>query len=262
MIRIIEPDNYSEEAIEIYRRLGKVNYNHATGQDIQTKVIVIRLNHYIGSEMISAYPNLETIISPTTGFNHIDVELIKKKNIRLITLKDIPDKLSIIRSTSEHTLMMAIAINRKFGLYMHSYKYGNTPGVSMRDSLRGKELSHQNLGILGYGRIGRHVYEMSQSIWKRVKVWDINKEIMKQCNPADIERSAHELFMFADTLCICINYSEQNKGYVGKELLKNMKKGSSIVNTSRGEIIDEKEVITMLKVVIFLDMLLMSCLRN
>ena len=85
MIRIIEPDNYSEEAIEIYRRLGKVHYNHATGQDIQTKVIVIRLNHYIGSEMISAYPNLEAVISPTTGFNHVDVELIKKKNINHYT---------------------------------------------------------------------------------------------------------------------------------------------------------------------------------
>ena len=63
--------------------------------------------------------------------------------------------------------MMAIAINRKFGLYMHSYMEilrCINAGFS-----KGKELSHQNLGILGYGRIGRHVYEMSQSIWKRVK---------------------------------------------------------------------------------------------
>ena len=68
---------------------------------------------------------------------------------------------------------------------------------------------------------------MSQSIWKRVKVWDINKEIMKQCNPADIERSAHELFMFADTLCICINYSEQNR-VRGQRASKEHEKG--IVN--------------------------------
>lgn len=247
MIRIIEPEHYCEEAIKVYSSLGEVSLGHEVKLDEATKVIVIRLNYYIGSSFLESYPNLETIISPTTGVNHVDVELVRRKKIRLITLRDVADKLSIIKSTSEHTLMMAIAINRCFGLYMYNYKVGGAPKIAMRDSLRGKELSHQNLGILGFGRIGKHVYEMGNLIWKKVKVWDIDDEALNQFDTRNVAQNLQELFEFADTLCICINYTEKNIGFVGKDLLKSMKKGSCIVNTSRGEVIDEKLVIEMLK---------------
>ena len=72
---------------------------------------------------------------------------------------------------------------------------------------------------------------------------------MKQCNPADIERSAHELFMFADTLCICINYSERIR-VRGQRASKEHEKGIVNCKHEQGEIIDEKGVI-LAKVVIF-----------
>ena len=101
MIRIIEPENYSLEAIRQYEQIDAISYGMASEADFDCTTIVIRINYNINSSFLDLFPNLKYIVSPTTGLTHIDLEELDRRNITLRCLRDVPDEILDITSTSE-----------------------------------------------------------------------------------------------------------------------------------------------------------------
>ena len=115
MIRIIEPENYSLEAIRQYEQIDAISYGMASEADFDCTTIVIRINYNINSSFLDLFPNLKYIVSPTTGLTHIDLKELDRRNITLRCLRDVPDEILDITSTSEMALGLAIMINRRLG---------------------------------------------------------------------------------------------------------------------------------------------------
>lgn len=247
MIRILEHEDYSEAAISIYKSLGNVTFGYPESVDEVSRVLVVRLGHYIGNQILRKMPNLRAVVTPTTGLNHIDEEALSKQSIHLLYLGDVRDKIISITSTPEHSLLLILGINRRLGLFMNDCSSGSgIPTYSQRERYKGKELSEQTLGILGTGRVGKRLISLSRSLFKEVVAWDIDREALKDLD-VEIARDVQDLFGRSDSLCICIDYRPENVAFVSDSLMRLMPEAGCLVNTSRGEVVDEKAVLTHLR---------------
>ena len=113
------------------------------------------------------------------------------------------------------------------------------------DLLRSSELHNKNVGIIGFGRIGSNVARYAMSYKMNVFAYDPfkkikNKRITQMINYKSVLRQS-------DIVFICVNLNEKTKNMINQNWFKNLKEGSVMINTSRGEVIVEKEVIKSLK---------------
>ena len=149
---------------------------------------------------------VKAILTPSTGTNHINVSIPVYSIKNDLVLKS-------ITSTAEHNIYLMLAINRAFE--------------------KPRELSKCTLGILGYGRLGVIVDRIGENLFKKV---------LKK----DLELCDTNFFEHTDFLSINIDYNIDNIKYVNREFVSQFKKPIFIVNTSRGEVVDEKEIVELI----------------
>lgn len=243
-ILILEPTKYSQEALEIYNSLGSIYYYNCISNELQNKnqitIIICRLNYYIGPQLLSEFPNIRYVVSPTTGLNHINAEYCEDHQIKIVSLKGETGFLDTIRSTSELTFSLMLALVRNIvpsvKSVLHEHEWN-------RDAFRGRELSSMTLGLLGFGRIGRHMAQYAEAFGMSVLACDpfIEKNIFLKFNVNSC--SKEKLFSNADIVSIHVNYCPENKYLVTRNDFKRMGIGKYLVNTSRGELVSEKDII-------------------
>ncbi|MDB4416140.1 hypothetical protein N9270_05385, partial [Akkermansiaceae bacterium] len=116
-IGIIEPQDFSLSALTLLSDLGNVSmFESGTIENflVDKEVIFVRLKYYLDIHILSSARNLKYICTPTTGLNHLDLDYLKEKNIRVISLKGEFDFLSDIRATSEHTFGLILSLLRNY----------------------------------------------------------------------------------------------------------------------------------------------------
>mgnify|MGYP001417206807 CR=1 FL=1 len=245
----IEFDKYSKSCLNKLSKLGKVfNFDFKNQKELHNhllskeyNVIFTRLGVNINKEIIDNQPNLRYIVTPTTGLNHIDIDYCSKKNINVISLKGEDYFLSQIKSTAEHTWALLLTLIRKIPQSAQSVNLG----VWNRKSFIADELDGKNIGIIGYGRLGRIISSYAKAFGMNILINDINQSKFKdsEFDNTDLD----ELLKRSDFITLHIDYSKSNKGFMDINKFLKMKKGSYFVNTSRGECINEKSLIKVLK---------------
>ena len=116
-IGILEPDNFSKEAIESLEKVGKVslfNGKDLSGFLLKQEIIFIRFKYHISHDFLEKAPDLKYICTPTTGLNHLEVKEIKKRKISIISLKGEEEFLTKIRATPEHILGLTLSLLRNY----------------------------------------------------------------------------------------------------------------------------------------------------
>lgn len=112
----IEPDNYSKCAADLLA--CNFVYTESSWDSIceeecrNCSVLIIRLNRFIGGKELDMFPSLKYIISSTTGTNHIDLNELEQRNIKLLCLKPYKDFLKTITSTPELTWALLLNVVR------------------------------------------------------------------------------------------------------------------------------------------------------
>ena len=165
-------------------------------------------------------PGLRIVVSPTTSRQHIAYDV----DVTVICLEGNPI-LQEITSVSELTIAMAIMLSRNVKGAMESvrekYEWNRFPFGGE------KMLSEMTLGIVGMGRIGTHVANFGYMF---SEVWTINDE------PRE-----------ADIVTLHLPLNNETKGMVDMEFISQMKRGSYLINTSRGEIVQDDIIVDALK---------------
>ena len=217
---------------DVYKNIKNTNYIFTNPNMSQFK---------IDEEFINAGKKLKCICTASTGTNHIDIKYANKKNIHIISLKKYKRILEKIPSTAElaFTLMMAsirniIPASNSVEKYQWSYL-----------EFIGEQLKEKKIGVLGYGRLGRLFANFCLKFGAKVYFYDpfkknISKKIKKVSNLKSFLKSI-------DILSIHIHLNESTKNFLNKSLLRHLKKNILIINTSRGEIINEDDLIKFLK---------------
>jgi len=149
---------------------------------------------------------ISMVITPSTGTNHIDV------SIPIISIKN--DKvLENIWSTAEHNLYLMLSLPRSIGNVV--------------------ELHEKTLGILGYGRLGKMIEHMCKPIFKKIYTSDINY-------------TDDEFFNETDFLSINVDLRDENIGMINSNYISKFQKEIYIINTSRGELVNELDISTLI----------------
>ena len=182
-------------------------------------------------ELINKLPNLKLVITSGMWNASIDTDALNARNITYCGTD------TKIHSTAE--LAWALIMNSWRGLQteIQNMKDGNW------QTTIGKSLKGNTLGIFGLGKQGLQVANFGKAFGMRIIAWSHNLK-KDDCEKANVEYvSSLDLFKMSDILTIHTRLSERTQGYINKDKLKLMKKESVIVNTSRGPIIKEQDLI-------------------
>ena len=243
----VEPDNYSEEARSILRSIGElVEKKVETKEELKNlvkdfDVLIVRLKFYIDKEIIANASQLKVIVSATTGLDHIDLDYAKSKGITILSLRGESGFLRSIPATAEHTWALLLSLVRKIPWAFDDVKRGHWN----RDNFRGHDLEGKRLGILGFGRIGERVAKYALAFNMEIGAYDPYRK--KWPDYVKRFRDIENFLKWLDILTIHIPLNDDNRHFVDRRKLTQMKKGSLIINTSRGDIIDEKALLDLLK---------------
>jgi D-3-phosphoglycerate dehydrogenase / 2-oxoglutarate reductase len=191
----------------------------------------------IGREVVGVMPDLKIIVTPSTGVNHLNIDELKEQNIEVRCLLDDTDYLTITAS-SEFSFLLIMAAVRKLPLALQAPIKGDWRNVESK--LRGRELSSLKLGLYGCGRIGSNVGAYAHAFGMRVFYFDpyVNNDEFFAVN------SLEELFSDADIILLCPYLNEHTRGSITSRLFNDDTRDLILVNSSRGEVVDE-EAITM-----------------
>ena len=242
---ITESENYSSKAISLYKKLGNVFYLNNYSPELIT-TLVVRLTYRIDSVFLKSFINLKYILSPTTGINHIDSSFCEENNIEIISLRGEFEFLQKINATPEFTFALLLTMVKN--IYSSSFDARNL-GILNLDRLNylSKEFNEIKVGIAGYGRVGKKIHQYCEKLGIDVKIFDpylnqANINHLKVNKETDVFRFLNSI----DVLLICISYNEANVNYFSVEKLNQLNPGCIVINTSRGEVLDENALIDLL----------------
>lgn len=194
--------------------------------------VIIAGTEIINMEVLNHANKLKFISRVGIGLDSLDLPLIKKKNIKLSYTADAP-----AAAVAELSIGLMLTLLRNIHLsnkFMHEGKWNR---------YFGGRIGKSTIGIIGAGRIGKNVLKHLAAFQpKRILVNDLNidKNLYPDLNIewVDIDK----LFAESDLVSLHIPLNKATKNLVDKNVLMKMKKGASIINTSRGGIINENDL--------------------
>lgn len=245
----IDAWNYSSKAAAVYRSIGDYREEVIPNKDAllnrvsEANVLITRLSHHISESVISSAPNLQYIVTNTTGLDHIDLTAASKRGIEIVSLKGEQAFLRSIYATAE--LSWALLLESCRGISGALWDVRKNACWD-RERHFGNELAGKRLGILGFGRIGEKIARYGNAFDMELCAYDPSP-ISKPSYTQFLE-SAEALFQNdLDLLSIHIPLSEENKYFVDKHLLQFLAPKTIIINTSRGDVINERHLLSSLR---------------
>jgi D-3-phosphoglycerate dehydrogenase len=248
VIRILnlEAENYSPAARNILRSIGELDELQLSRKELldcisKYDVLIVRFGLAIDSEIINAGSRLKIIASPVTGLDHIDVQYAQSKGIRIVSLKGETAFLESIPATAEHTWALLLSLIRRIPAAFAavcSRKWD-------RNHFRGHELKDKSLGLVGLGRVGRKVARFGLAFEMHVAAFDPYNPAF----PPGIDRckTLEELLRQSDVISLHVPLTEETSGMLGSPEFAILKPGVFLINTSRGQVIDETALLEALR---------------
>jgi phosphoglycerate dehydrogenase-like enzyme len=200
------------------------------------------LGYRFDKEKIQRCPRLLGIVTNTTGVPHIDLKAAAARNIAVISLKDEQDFLRTITPTAEHAWGLLLALMRRTP-WAHRAVLDGT--WNRRPFGATAMLSRLGLGVVGYGRLGRLVARYGRAFGMQVRFFDHN--VQSSDDIADKAETLTELVSWADVISLHVPANESTHKMINRGLIARFKAGSWLVNTARGEVLDEQGLLDALQ---------------
>ena len=204
--------------------------------------IVSLLTEKIDKEVMeTAGDGLKVIANYAVGFDNIDVEEANKRGIVVTNTPGI-----LTESVAEHVIALMMAVSKRMIEGDRFVREGKFKGWEP-DLLIGTGIINKTMGVVGLGGIGRWVARMALGLGMEVVYFSRSRnEEFELANEVEY-RSLRELLKKSDVISLNVPLSKETKGMIGKEELDLMKKTAILINTARGEVVDEKALIEKLE---------------
>ena len=195
--------------------------------------------NFILDEEVLKYTNVKVINTCSTGLNHIDMDYCKSNNIKVWSLKEDYELINDLPSTSELAFGLMMSLLRNIPKSYHSVKDGNWD----YEPYVGHQIKGKTIGIIGYGRLGKIMCDLFYGWGVKLLATDPYERIT---TARGVPLS--ELLDKSDVVFLHTHVTEETRGMVDEEFLSYMKEGSYLINTARGELVDEEAIIESIKV--------------
>lgn len=189
----------------------------------------------ISGKVLDAMPDLKLISTRSTGYDHIDLEECKKRNILVSNVPVYGEN-----TVAEHTFALILSLSRK----IHKAFFNSIRGkIEPAEGLRGFDLKDKTLGVIGAGHIGLHVIRIAKGFSMNVLAYDVKRhpflpEIL------DFRYATLEyLLKNSDVVTLHAPLNKHTHHLINKDNIKLIKKGALIINTARGELLDTEALL-------------------
>lgn len=207
----------------------KKNIVHVDGLLVRSAII--------SREIMEKANMLKVISCHGAGVDHIDVKAATEMGIVVTN-----GPTANTSSTAELSIGLMLALARNI---LQASKTIREGGFRNRDSFLGIELNTRTLGIIGLGKIGRHVSQIAANGF-RMKVLGYDPFVFQgEVSPTvELTRDWDRIFKESDFISLHLPLNKKTEGCIGMKEFKMMKKTAFLVNTARGAIIREEELVT------------------
>jgi glycerate dehydrogenase len=241
-MRIVITDGYTLNPGDLdwseIASFGQIDYFDTTPKEevmerCRNADIIITNKTVIPAEVIAAAKHLKLVAVSATGYNNVDIQAARHAGV---VVSNVPEYGTW--SVAQHTFALLLELVNHVGINSTSarndewaksgqWSYTKRPIVELKDKV---------LGIVGYGRIGTRVGEIGVAFGMQVI---FSNRSRKPGNQVSIE----ELFEKSDVVSLHCPLTKENEGFINYALLSKMKSSALLLNTSRGQLINEEDLV-------------------
>lgn len=236
---ILRPAQIHEAAAELLKGRFSVAVVEAGTEEFKTcEVLWVGLEPFLGRELLEQARDLRVVATPATGHTHLDTEYLRERKVAVVSFRDRTDQLMDVRGTAEHTMALLLALMRRIPAAHRAASLG----VRERGRFCGAEIYGKQAGVVGYGRLGRIVARYLEAFGARVVAHD------PAVQGGEVPMvGLMELLQTSDVVTVHASLNADNHRLIGREQLMRMKRNAFLVNTARGELIDEQALLEALR---------------
>jgi len=196
---------------------------------------------FIGKDILDAARTLKVICTASTGTNHIDKAYAKELDLPILALTEERDVINRISSTAELAFSLSLASLRHVA---KSHK-AVLEGEWNYEKYIGRQMNCLTIGSIGYGRLGSMYSKYCKAFDSRVLVYDPYKEV----DGKGIEQvdNLEYLLQESDVIAIHVHVTEETIGMIDETCFDMMKKDVVLVNTARGDMVNELDLVSFLQ---------------
>ena len=201
--------------------------------------LIVRSRTKVTKEILEAGIQLKAVGRAGAGLDNIDLDAAQKKSVKVFNTPEAPAE-----AVAELTIGLMLALARSIPNADKAMKEGKW----IKKDLMGWELKGKILGTIGLGNIGEQVAKLAKALGMKIlitKRTPPDPALLKELEAEFV--SLHELLKRSDIVTIHVPYTSQTHRMFGEKELQLMKKGSYLINTSRGTIVDEKALLEALQ---------------
>ena len=249
MIKVAVIDDYQnafQQIIEIEKYKDKFDFKVFNEPFADEKEAIIELEDFealfimrertpMTKDLIESLPNLKYIMTSGMRNKAIDLETAKKRNIIVCGTDINPNP------AAELTWALILGLNRNMKQEIDNMFQGYW------QTTIGFELKEKMLGLIGLGKIGTQVAKVAKAFGMEVCAWSENLNLSHANELEVLPMSKEDLIKNSDIISIHLVFGERYKNLITKRELGMMKKTAFLINTSRGPIINENDLVRTLK---------------
>lgn len=211
---------------------------HETTSEVLVEMVLMfaPLGYMVDAALMDRCPSLRVIASNTTGVPHIDLDAAAERGICVCALHDEKEFLDSITPTAEHTIGLMLAAWRRIPAAHDAACEG---AWDRRPWGAPAMLSRLTLGLVGYGRLGKKVADIARAMGMEV-IWYDPYVPGGEPKLATLAKKSHILSLHALA-------NRETRGIVSRDTLKALPRGAMVVNTARGELLDEDALLDLLE---------------
>lgn len=244
MAKILVADTIHEEGIKALRKFAEVDVvtglkpagliERIGGYD----AIVVRSATEVTKEVIEAGKGLKVIARAGAGLDNIDVKVAEARKIKVLNAPE-----ALTAAVAELVLGHMLSFSR----HIPRSDAGMKAGKWEKKELMGTELRGKTLGIVGAGRIGQAVGYRAKAFLMDLLVYDVkqNAEFVQRTGAKHVDLNT--LLRNSDYVTLHLPLTPQTRHLIGGRELELMKSTAVLINTSRGEVVDEEALVEALR---------------
>lgn len=193
------------------------------------EVVSIFIYSRITEEILLRLERLHLVATRSTGFDHIDIEACRKKDILVSNVPAYSEN-----TVAEHTFALILSLSR----IIHDSYERTRRGDFTCEGIQGFDLNGKVLGVLGTGRIGRRVIKIAKGFGMEVLAYDKYpaKKMAEELGFQYIDSA--NLLQKSDIVTLHLPLNEETYHFLNKDKIDSMKKGAIVINTARGGLIE------------------------
>lgn len=238
-ILCVTPVKHLAGLFEDMEKLGDVDYfpdlkmDDFTPIDVSSYDVIFcnpnKQNYILDYKILNGFNG--KIVTASTGLNHIDVEYCEKVGIQVISHTEDYDLINQLPSTAELAFGLMISLMRNIPKSMSSVSSGDWN----YEKFIGNQLFGKTIGIIGHGRLGSMMNRYCDAFGMNVQIFDPPKGH----NNFDVSS--------CDIISLHVHSTKNTIKMINDDFIESMKTESYIINTSRGEIVDEFSIVKAMK---------------